>query len=96
MTAETIYQSIRFTTFTATTTFRTWSASEQREMFGAAVFGRRQIRWDARRQVIETKVSTISRDWDIQSYTLAEVAALVNGGKQARKGYNGYTTKKGF
>lgn len=94
MTSEQIWQNIRFTDFTANPAFRTWSAADQREMFGGAPFGRRRIRWDATLRVIETKVMTISRDWDIQSYTLDEVAELVASGRPARKGYSGYGVKR--
>ena len=94
-TAESIYTSIRFTTFTASKKFEKMPAHIQREMFGKAVFGRKSIRWDDKAQKIETYVTTISRDYDIQRYTLAEVANLVNSGKYAEKGWNGYGYKYG-
>ena len=92
-TADTIFASIRYTTFTATTTFQTYSAALQREMFGAPVFGKKSIRWNARRQMVETRVTTISRDYDVQSYTLSEIANLVNSQKYATKGYSSYYNK---
>ena len=92
-TAATILNTIRFTFFTASTTFKQYSANEQREYFGAPVFGKKSIRWNARRQTIETHVTTISRDYDIQSYTLDEVAELVNSKKFATKGYSSYYNK---
>lgn len=90
MTAEQIAQNIAFTFFTATETFKPMSAAEQREAFGAVVFGRKAIRWNARTRSIQTRVTTISRDYDVQSYTLAEVAELVNKGAKATRGYTGY------
>lgn len=92
-TADSIYASIRYTFFTAEPKFRTWSANEQRELFGAPIFGKKRIRWNAARRTVETYVTTISRDYDIQSYTLDEVAALVNAGKFASKGYQSYGNK---
>lgn len=93
MNAQTILNNIRYTFFTASTKYETYSAAVQREMFGAPVFGKKRIMWNARRQVVETYVTTISRDHDIQYYTLDEIANLVNNQKFASKGYSSYYNK---
>lgn len=94
-TAASIAASIRYTTFTARPSFEKMTAAEQRSLFGKAIFGRKDVRWNARQKTIETRVTTISRDYDVQDYTLAEVADLINAGRYAEKGYNGYGYKYG-
>lgn len=94
-TADSIFASIRFTFFTASGKFEKMPAALQRELFGVAIFGRKSIRWNERTREIETYVTTISRDYDIQGYTLVEVAELVNRKRYAEKGYNGYGYRYG-
>ena len=93
MNAETIAQNIAFTAFAASRSFEKMTAQVQRELFGKAIFGKKSIRWNGRR--IETRVTTISRDYDITDYTLEEVAELVNAGKYAERGWNGYNYQYG-
>lgn len=91
MTPETLLTAIADHAFGSAREFAKMPAAEQRKLFGAAVFGRKDVRWNARRQMVETRVRTISMDWDHQSYTLDEVAKLVAKGKMATKGYGAYT-----
>lgn len=95
ITAAEIFNNIRYTTFSANTKFEKMPAAIQRELFGKAVFGKKSVKWNAARKIIITHVTTISRDYDTQEYTLEEVAKLVNDSKFAEKGYNGYGYKYG-
>lgn len=89
MTATEIAANIRCTTFAASAAFAKYTAAEQRSIFGAAIFGQKSLRWNSIRNRVETRVSTIGRDYDVQSYTLDEIAALVESGRKASKGWNG-------
>lgn len=69
------------------------TAAEQRAIFGKAIFGRKSIKFNG--YDIYTHVRTISADYDVQRYTLEEVANLVDAGKYAEKGYKGYDFRSG-
>jgi hypothetical protein len=88
-TAQSINDSIRFTTFSASKSFAKYSKEIQMELFGAYVFGKKSIRFNSATQTIETQVRTISADWDVQRYTLTEVAEMINANVKASKGYDG-------
>lgn len=66
---------------TIDTTFATIPASEQRERFGLVLFGKKQVRRNIQRGGIEVKTTTISRDYNIDFFSYAKLAELVNAGQ---------------
>jgi hypothetical protein len=59
----------------------TWtrlSAAQQRSIFGGAPFGRREVRHVYGRGLDVQRVVGFGGDWDIQHWSYAEVAQLLN------------------
>lgn len=66
------------------------SASQQRVIFGAYIFGRRQFQFDSKRQKFWVmRIVAFGQDYDVQSYSLDEIAHLVNSAKAGQKIYYG-------
>ena len=62
-------------------TFAPIPATEQRERFGMVLFGKKQVRRNFRRGGIEVKTTTISRDYNIDFFSYAKLAELIDAGK---------------
>jgi hypothetical protein len=61
-TAETVADRIAFSVLGRQTSFAPLSAANQRTIFGAVVFGKRQVRWNPRMARVEMKRTAISTE----------------------------------
>jgi hypothetical protein len=62
--------------------FAALGADEQRRIFGGAVFGRRKVRHEPGRSGFGVlRVVSFGSDYDIQHWSYAEIAALLNRGE---------------
>lgn len=68
----------------AAETFAPLSAAEQRDRFGLVLFGKKNIRRNIARGGIEVRTTTISRDYNVDFFSYAKLAELVNAGRAVR------------
>lgn len=81
-TANTVRAAIRYTFFENRATFQALTAEGQRSLWGAAPFGRRQVRHDAARGgFVVRRIVGFGMDFHDVLWTYAEVAALLNKGQ---------------
>lgn len=80
-TANTVEASIRYTTFAVRREFAKLSAAEQRSLWNAAPFGRREVRHAPERGGFQVRTTVgYGSDYNVQDWTYAEVARLLNRG----------------
>lgn len=82
LTAQDIWDSIRYTTFTAQPKCERMSAKIQRDLFGYAIFGKKSIMFgtNSRGEKFITVSRTVDygRDYDEQDYSLEQIAKFIN------------------
>ncbi len=82
ITANEIHTSTRYTTVDNTNKWMKLTATQQRELVGFAVFGKKPVQYDRQRQGWYVQFTTISRDITWKFYTNEQIATIAN--KQAK------------
>ena len=87
ITANDIHNAARYTSIDGK--WGKLTATQQKELFGAVVFGRKDVKYNREKQVWVVEFTTISRDRCSYNYSNARVAEMIANGEKAERDNGG-------